>query len=166
MGRLRSGKDAAFLCRVTQEVTDLFGQESATLFRHHAREADNLSGKDPIWDEPTTTVKFTGFDLPMMWFDWNATADAVEHGREDYLDATGWITVNHLIAAGVPKDYDGEYVSPGDTIAVHTKCGGERVEYDIIQTNREGWIDSSDKFTQYSLELKRRDKYIPNRKTS
>ena len=168
MGRLRSGKDAAFLCRVAKEVTDLFGTADGTLFRFSAAEDENLAIKDPLWDEPELgeTVAFESFDLPVAWSDWNSSVGVGSLGREDEIDAIGYLTVGHLLAAGVPKDSDGEFVGPGDVLSIHSKCGHEEFQYDILQTNRDGWVDSSDQFTGYQLELKRRDKYLPERKTS
>jgi hypothetical protein len=166
MGRLRSGKDAEYFCRVAAEVTELYGTSDAILYRYFGKEDENLTGKDPIWDEPTTTAFFESYPLPIQWFDYASISNASEHGRDQEIDATAYITVTHLVAASVPLDPDKEYVAAGDTLAIHTDCGNERIEYDIIQINRDGWVDSSDVFVGYSIELKRRDKYVPERKTS
>lgn len=164
MGRLRSDRDAAFICSIADEVTELFGTENSSLYRYYGRWPENLSGKDPVWDEPSSTAFFERYDLPCQWFDWNSSDNENPQGRGEEIDATGYVTLNHLKAAGVPVDPGGEYVAVGDVLAVHTGCGGETFFYDIIQTNREGWINSTDKFTGYSLELKRRNKYVPERK--
>lgn len=168
MGRLRSGKDAAFLCRIAKEVTDLFGTADCVLFRFSALEDENIAIKDPLWDEPKLgeTVAYKAFDMPGAWSDWNSSVNTGDLGREDDIDALGYLTLGHLVAAGVPTDSDDEYVGPGDVLSVHSKCGRENFQYDILQANRDGWVDSSDQFTGYALELKRRDKYLPERKTS
>lgn len=166
MGRLRSGKDADYFCRIAGEVTDLFGTDDAILYRYFGKEDENLTGKDPIWDEPTTTAFFESYPMPVQWFDYTTISNESEHGRDEETDATAFLTVAHLIAAGVPVDPDKQYVSVGDTLAIHTDCGHLKLEYDILQVRREGWVDSSDNFVGYSVELKRRDKYVPERKTS
>jgi len=166
MGRLRSGKDAAYFCRVAAEVTELYGAEGI-LYRYFGKEDENLTGKDPIWDEPTTTAYFEPYPLPIQWFDYRSLVDTVEHGQASEIDAVAFLTLAHLIAAGVPIDPDKQYVAVGDTLAIHAAgCGEEKLEYDIIQLNREGWVDSSDNFVGYSVELKRRDRYVPERKTA
>lgn len=165
MGRLRSGKDAALFCRIAAEVVDLYGTTDCTLYRFSAALDENLAGKDPLWDEPKVTPTYEKFKLPCHWFDYNTTANPSEFGRDDEVDATAYISLNHLISAGVPSDENKEYVEPGDILSVHDKCGRETQFYDIIQTNRDGWVDSSDQYTGYNLELKRRAKYVPNRKT-
>lgn len=169
MGRLRDDREAEYFCSIAQEVTDLFGTDDATLYRFSAREDENLAGKDPLWDEPSETVGtafYKPFDLPVMWFSWASNILTVAPmGREEEIDVIAHVTVNHLKQAGVVPDVDGEWIAPGDTLAIHTKCGHETLEYDILQTNREGWINSSDKFVYYELTLKRRAKYEPERKT-
>jgi len=164
MGLLRSGKDASYFCNLAAEVTNLFGAKGI-LYRYHGKEDDNLSGKDPIWDEPTTTAFFEPYPLPIQWYDYRSNTTAVEHGRDEDVDASAFLTLVHMIAAGVPRDPSKEYVAAGDVLAIHTDCGSERVDYDIIQYLRQGWIDNSDNFVGYALELKRRDKYVPQRKT-
>lgn len=165
MGRLRNGRDAALFRRIAAEVTDLFGTADCTLYRYSAALDENLAGKDPIWDEPTTTPTYKKFSLPCNWFDYNSTANPSEFGRDDEIDATAFLALNHLIGAGVPPDENKDYVEPGDIISIHDSCGHEIQVYDILQTNRMGWVNSSDRFTGYELELKRRSKYVPERKT-
>lgn len=164
MGRLRSCEDADFIASITSEVTDLFGTDDASLYRYSAASAANIARKDPIWDEPTTTVAYVKFNLPVMWFDWNSTDNASDSGDDVELDATAYISLNHLKAAGVPVDHDLDYVNAGDILVIHNKCGHQALYFDIVQTNRDGWINSTSLFTQYKLDLKQRQKYDPERK--
>ena len=165
MGRLRGDRDAALFCRIAAEVTDLFVTVDCTLYRYFGAEDENLARKDPLWDEPTTVAAFEAYELPCFWFDWNSNNDQTEHGRDEEIDARAYLTTVHLEAAGVIVDPDGERVTVGDVISIHDKCGHGRYDYDILQTNREGWVNNSDKFVGYVLNLKRRDKYVPERKT-
>ena len=165
MGRLRNDRDAALFHRIAGEVSDLFGTADMTLYRYFGAEDDNIARKDPLWDEPTTVAAFEAYKLTGFWFDWNSSNDQTEHGRDEEIDATAYVAVHHLVASGVILDPDLEYVSVGDVLAIHDKCGHGRFDYDILQTNRVGWVNNSDKFTGYNLDLKRRDKYVPERKT-
>lgn len=165
MGRLRSCEDTAFIASITSEVTDLFGTDDASLYRYIAAWPENIARKDPVWDEPTSTPAYRKFDLPLMWFDWQSTDQASELGLESEVDVSScYLALNHLIAAGVPQDQDMDYVSAGDVIEIHNKCGHQKLTYDIIEADRDGWINSTDQFTQYRCVLKRRQKYEPERK--
>ena len=74
-----------------------------------------------------------------------------------------YVAVNHLLKALVSRDANNELVAEGDVIKIHSR--GEWREYDIIQVSRTGWINDTDKFTGYELDVVRRDKYTPDRKT-
>lgn len=165
MGRLRSCEDAAYIASIASEVTDLFGTDDAALYRYIAVWPENIARKDPVWDEPTSTPAYKKFQLPVMWFDWASLEDASELGLESALEISQcYLALNHLIGAGVPQDQDGDYVAPGDIIELHNKCGHRKETYDVITVDRDGWINSTDQFTQYRCSLKRRQKYEPERK--
>lgn len=164
MGRLRSCEDADYIASITSEVTDLFGTDDAALYRFSAVWPENINRKDPVWDEPTSTPAYGKFNLPVMWFDWTSTDMASEIGDDIEIDATAYISINHLMEAGVPLDQDSDYVSAGDILEIHNKCGHQKLTYDIVQADRDGWINSTDRFTQYKCLLKRRQKYEPERK--
>ena len=164
MGRLRSCEDADFIASITSEVTELFGTDDASLYRYSAAAAENIARKDPIWDEPTTTPAYKKFDVPVMWFDWSSNDLASESGDDSEVDAVAYISKNHLIGAGVPLDHDQDYVNVGDILVLHNKCGQQPFYFDIVQTDRDGWINSSADFTQYKMDLRRRQKYEPERK--
>jgi hypothetical protein len=166
VGRIRNDREASFFCDRAAEIVDLFGTEDCSLYRAFGEEDFNLDNKDPVWSEPTTTVKYKRYNLPCSWREWNSNVSPTEEGEELEIDAQAYLAVNHLVSNGVIKDNDKEYVAPGDILAIHDKCGHETFFYDILQTNRTGWINSSDKFTGYNLDLKRRDKYVPERKTA
>jgi len=164
MGRLRSCEDAEFIASITSEVTELFGTDDASLYRFSAVAAENIARKDPIWDEPTTTPAYQKFNVPVMWFDWSTNDAASENGIDSETDAVAYISKNHLIGAGVPLDHELDYVNAGDILVLHNKCGQQALTFDIVQTDRDGWINSTGDWTQYKLDLKRRQKYEPERK--
>lgn len=164
MGRLRSCEDTDFIASITDEVTELFGVEDAGLYRYSAVWPENIARKDPLWDEPNTTPAYKLFNVPLMWFDWASVDSASEFGDDSEIDASAYISRNHLISAGVPPDHDLDYVNAGDILVIHNKCGHQKLYYDIVQSDRDGWINSTDQFTQYKLQLKRRQKYDPERK--
>jgi hypothetical protein len=165
MGRLRSCEDSHLIAKITAEVTELFGTDDAALYRYIAVWTENINRKDPVWGEPTSTPAYKRFDLPVHWFDWASIENASELGLEQEIEiSTAYIALNHLLAAGVPIDQDGDYVAPGDILSLHNKCGHVTTSYDILTVDRDGWINSTDQFTQYKLSLKRRQKYEPERK--
>ena len=164
MGRLRSCEDADFIASITSEVTELFGTDDASLYRFSAVWPENIARKDPIWDEPTTTPAYQKFNVPVMWFDWSTNDAASENGIDSETDAVAYISKNHLIGAGVPLDHELDYVNAGDILVLHNKCGQQALAFDIVQTDRDGWINSTGDWTQYKLDLKRRQKYEPERK--
>lgn len=165
MGRLRGGNEAAYFQKIAAEVTELFGTLDCSLYRHYGAEDTNLALKDPVWDEPSTTPAYKKYDLPCSWFGQDSLVDASEFGRDITQSSRAYLALLHLIQAGAPLDQSNDYVETGDILAIHNRCGHEVEIYDIIQVVRAGWVNSSDQFTGYDLELKRRDKYVPERKT-
>lgn len=165
MGRLRGDKDAANFLRVAAEVTALFGASDCTLYRHFGAQNENIAIKDPVWDEPSTTPVYKAYDLPCSWFGMDNVTDASEMGRDETQSSRAYIALLHLIEAGVTRDESKDYVDTGDILSIHSRCGHETQVYDIVQVTRSGWVNASDKFTGYDLEVKRRLKYVPERKT-
>lgn len=161
MGRLRNDREAPLFRGVAEEVVDLFGVPDAYLFRFSS--ADNLSNKDPLWSEPSTTARFTRYPIKVSYSDYDDSTDADDAGRDMTLDVNLYVSLNHLLKAQVPKDGDGDYVTEGDVVGFHWR--GEYIEADVLVANHDGWVNDTDSFTGYTLTCKRRDKYVTERKT-
>jgi hypothetical protein len=73
-----------------------------------------------------------------------------------------WISREHLDTAVVPIDRIGEQVRAGDFVKVWV--GGDEIYYDIVEATRDGYVNDSDKWTQYECTLKKRLKYEAERK--
>lgn len=161
MGRLRGDYEAPLMRGVAEEVVDLFGVPDAFLFRFSS--ADNLSNKDPLWSEPSTTARFTRYPIRLSFSDYTGATDADDGGRDMSLEVGIYLALNHLLKAQVPKDGEGEYVTEGDVIGFHQR--GVYVEVDVLSVEHDGWVNDTDSFTGYTLQCKRRDKYVTERKT-
>lgn len=161
MGRLRNDYERPLFMGVSEEVVDLFGVDDVAFFRFSS--ADNISGRDPLYDEPTTTVQYKQYTIKCLVTEKTDDADPTEFGTEHSYGSSIYVALNHLIKAQVTPDLSGDYVSEGDVIGINVR--GEYFEFDIINADRDGWINDSDKFVGYNLECKRRDKYVSQRKT-
>lgn len=162
MGRIRDDYEHPLLRSMAEEIVDLFGVDDAYLYRWEA--ADNLSIKDPLWDEPTTTAAFKRFTLKVRFSDYQGTEEPSDQGREIETDCSIYISVNHLMKAHVPLDHYGDWVVEGDVVGLHFR--GEYTEFDLVSVERDGFVNDSDKFTGYVCQGKRREKYIADRKTN
>lgn len=163
MGRLRDDYENPLHRCIAEEVIDLFGVDDVFLFRWEA--ADNISIKDPLWDEPTTTVAFKKFVIKASYQDnGSGTDNATESGREMETEIQIFISLNHLTKAQVPTDRFGDWLVDGDVVGLHYR--GEYTEFDLLEVQRDGFVNDSDKFTGYACQGKRREKYVADRKTS
>lgn len=161
MGRLRDGYDAPYWASVNEEVIDLFGNEDGILHRQGG--ASDCVTRDPLWDEPQTTVQYEKFKLPFFIQDWSTPIDVDESGFEQQYEATIFISREHLNKAGVPKDADGEQIRPGDLFECWFR--GDRIFWSIIGTDRAGFVNDSDYWTMYNITASRTTKYVPERDT-
>lgn len=161
MGRLRDDFENPLFQGAAEEVVELFGMSDVVLYRHTA--VDQTGITDPLWNEPTTTIRYAEFKIQAMFMDWQEDMEVTEAGQHQEFRNRIYVAVNHLLKALVPRDANNELVAEGDVIKIHSR--GEWREYDIIQVSRTGWINDTDKFTGYELDVVRRDKYTPDRKT-
>ena len=164
MGRIRNDYEASLIRGFAEEVVDLFGVDDAILYRFAA--VDQTSVTDPLWGEPSTVAKFKEFPIKVRFIDPTTEMETTEQGGHQVWNKRVYIAINHLIRAGVPQDASNDYVAEGDVIAIHTKTGEPDYTLDVIQVERVDWINDSDKFAGYELEVARRDKYHPERKTN
>lgn len=156
MGRLRGGEDAAYFRSINEEVIDLFGNEDGVLHRFNAE--GSCPNQDPVWDEPTTKPNYEPFNLPFLIQDWNTPIQVDELGAETIYEATIYISRAHLDRVAVPKDSTGEQIRPGDKFECWHQ--GDRLYYDIITVNRDGFVNDSDCWSQYVLTCRRTTKYV------
>lgn len=163
MGRIRSDYESPLIRGMTAEVVDLFGIEDTFLFRWSS--ADNLTDKDPLWVEPATgTTKFKKYKIKCMKVDPDQEEASDAEGRDITATVTLFVSLNHLLGGAVPKDDFGDYVSEGDAIEIHHL--GAHTQFDIVKASKTGWVNTTDKFAGYNLTCVRREKYVPERKTS
>ena len=81
-------------------------------------------------------------------------------GHVQYTDRI-YIALNHLKKAGIPENNLGDFVSEGDMIKVFKR---NRVFfYNIIQADRAGFINNSEAFTGYELQVNLNEKYMTER---
>lgn len=160
MGRLRDGYDAPLWRSVNEEVIDLFGNEDGIL---HWQSSTNCEIRDPVWGEPVDKVRYNKYRLPFFIQDFTTPVEVSESGREDIYEATIFVSRAHLDKAGVPKDNSGEQVRPGDVFECWHK--GDRIFWNIIGVDRQGFVNDSDYWTQYILTAKRSTKFEPERET-
>lgn len=161
MGRLRDDYEEPLFQCVAEEVVDLFGMEDVVLYRHAV--VDQTGITDPLWGEPSTQLRFSEFKIQAMFMDYQEDMEVSEAGEHQEWRNRLYVDLNHLIKALVPRDANNEFIAEGDVIKIHAR--GEWREYDILQVSRTGWINDSDKFTGYELDVARRDKFLPERKT-
>jgi len=161
MGRLRHGEDYGFIKSISEEVVDLFGTD-AVLYRHFS--ADQIPVRDPLWDEPTVgnTVQRKAFNIKMHFSGFDENPKTHEYGLSWEVDLKGYVNLQHLLDAGIEADPTGDYIAEGDVIALH-RGTKELIYYDVINTQRVGWINTSHLFTGYDLSLKINSQYRPER---
>ena len=163
MGRLRHDEDFQYLSCISTEVVDLFGTE-AILYRFSDVPTENVNVRDPLYDEPGTpnTVQRKAFHIKVHWQDLKEDSLHHDHGMNFENTATAFISLDHLIAAGVGQDQVGDYLSEGDVIQINQ---GEwnNTYWDIINTNKTGFANDSHQFVGYDLQLKRNTNFDPSR---
>ena len=162
MGRLRHGEDARFIHEVAEEVVDLFGVDDCFLYR--AYEADNTTNKDPIYGEPNcgTTKRFKKYRIKAMFFNLTDTPHTSELGLWHEDEADGYVTVTHLVGAGIKPDDKKEHISEGDVLGYHTYSFGT-IYFDVIGSFRTGFINDTGNWTGYDLKLRRTTLFDPTR---
>lgn len=162
MGRLRDCYEAPLFNSISEEVVDLYGVEDCYLYKFGT--VDQRPVTDPLWGEPTGTARFKRYKIKCLFQDFTDHSNESEMGTDHTWESKIYVSVNHLIAAGVPKNKDGDHIDEGDAIRIHYK--GDAKEYFVLQSDRTGWVNDSDQFTGYDLDVKRNDKYKPERATS
>lgn len=162
MGRLRDDYECALFNSVSEEVVDLFGIDGAKLYKYLP--ADNITNRDPLWDEPSPHVRYKVFEVKCMFLDYHDAPNESPEGFHTNFENKIYIALNHLLKAGVASDLDNEYISEGDMIFVFD--GKREFYYDVLNVDRTGWINDTSQFTGYELDVKRNGTFAPERKIS
>lgn len=162
MGRIRDDFECQLFNSMSEEVVDLFGVENAKLFRFAAPGVDNISNRDPLWDEPSPHVRYKTYGIKCMFLQWNDDPEPGPEGQHHMWENQIFISLNHLKKAGCVPDNQNDYVNEGDMIFVFN--GRNEFYYDVIKSQREGWVNDSSDFTGYTLQVKRNLKFVPERK--
>lgn len=163
MGRLRHDEDFGFLSDVTEEVIDLFGT-SANLYRVFEASAENVTVRDPLYDEPSlpNTVQRKKYRIKIHWQDLNEAAGHYDTGMNFENTKTAFVALAHLVNVGIEKDVAGDYISEGDVVEIN--IGTHNVTYwDIVNTNKTGFSNNSHQYVGYNLQLKRNTNFDPTR---
>jgi hypothetical protein len=159
MGRLRGGEDSPLFMSVNEEIVDLFGNEDGVLHRFDTDAS--CPSKDPLWDEPTVKPVYIPYNIPYLLQDWATPIQVDELGQEVIYEATLFISRTHLQKAGVPVDGNGDHVRPGDRFESWHQ--GDRIYFDLIGVDRQGYVNDSDNWTQYVCVARRSTKYVPEK---
>ena len=161
MGRLRHDEDYGYLKSISEEVVDLFGVD-AIIHKHF--QADQTATRDPLWDEPAQGegIQRVAYKIKMHFFDYDENPQSGENGFYYEVDAKGYVCLQHLIDAGIERDPTGDYIAEGDIIEVH-KGTWNAIAYDVINTTKAGWVNTSHQFTGYNLALKVNSRFKPER---
>lgn len=169
MGRLRGTEDAEFVKDITKEVHELFGLEDAVL--HVLDRARAIPAADPLYGEPPSGSRdlfYIAFPIKLV-FEEPVTEDvASEFGDDITQSFTVYMSVKILEEAGIERHsneerpHDKDHVSVGDV--VETFRGVEVNFYDVINVGRTGFVNDTEKFSLYRVEMRRREKYFPERK--
>lgn len=161
MGRLRDGYESPLFHGIAAEFVELFGTEDVALWKFS--EADSESSNDPLWDEYNPGPKYRRYNVMGMRTDQTRSQDTDSpNGLNPEFDATLHIARKHLDQSNVPFDVYGSQVAAGDVIMMFEK--GDVQYYDILRVSRAGFVNNTDDWTSVECELKRRDKFTPNRK--
>lgn len=160
MGRLRDGFDAPLWRDINEEVIDLFGNEDGILY--YFDKCRSNGSVDPLYGEPAgTNPTYLKFKIPFIMQDWSTPIDVDETGKEVTYESIIFISRAHLDKAGVPKDAVGDQVRPGDVFEAWFQ--GDRIFWDIIGVDRQGFVNDSDYWTQYIITARRNDRFQPER---
>lgn len=145
---------------MVEEIVDLYGIDDAVLYRWSA--ADNLTNKDPLYSEPTTTPQYKPFKTKCHRLDPDQDTPSDPEGRDENYSAKLFMALNHLLQAHIPPDDQGDYVNVGDVLLLYIKT--VPIHYDIVKTNKSGYINDTSRFSGYDLTCVRREKFSPERK--
>lgn len=150
-------EELPFWDSVNSEVQELVGI-NADYFRISKTE----STRHRTYDEPNVTEgQAWEFAEPVtitcIIQEWAEIKDAGDRGLEQRFEARCWLSRKMMDDAKIdPQE--------GDVIVVWGERPGVGGGWDIIQVNEEGFLGNNPVPTQFVLDLRRRDRYIPERK--
>lgn len=161
MGVLIHTKDERFFNCVSREVVRLAGMYCFYFVLDVVK-----SRKDPLYGEMEEEIfnpekdSVNGIKLPCFTRATEHSTTASEEGRRTEWDAELWIA---------KKDWE-QYIGVVGSNSSKPKIGDIILAwdkyYDVIDTHRDGFLDDERSvFTQWRLDLKKREKYDPERRT-
>jgi hypothetical protein len=125
--------------------------------------------RDPLYKEPNVDGDWE-FDGPwemMAAIEFpqsdNITPEATEIGIQKNSEAVAWISRKEF------EDHSAPYPKEGDVVSFWEQppFGSEedRSQWDVVKATRDGNVWTAEQFVLYKLELTRRTKFLPIRKT-
>jgi hypothetical protein len=146
-----------FFDKLAKEYAEKFGTKVRLILFDKEK-----STIDPIYDEPTKTVTRVVENLPAIVVELVpiSTVEAREEGLKNEKDTTIHFTRAHLEET---KDTNGVALGLSDVPegAIVEVYGSQ---YDIIQSNREGFLNNVNKWLRVVCTLKRRSEFFPDRR--
>jgi hypothetical protein len=167
MGRIRGREDNEYWQGVNREVFELFANSD---FRLWVLCPKTAAAQDPLYGEPSNSdLIFVPFEITGFIQEFSDDAIAAELGINIEASTLAWVNRRILEDAGLKQHgTDTEMVSTGDVLEVYRDTKGEMntgyTYYDIVNTDRKGYLNDSDKWTYMELMLRRRDSFKPERR--
>lgn len=161
MGTLRDATENELFQDYSSEMSELFGDTDVQLWRLNEGKSEN--NNDPLWDEYAPHPLYDKFELIGFFQQPERTFETDSpNPLNPETDTLFTVARDHLDKKAVPHDVFGFQIRAGDVIQNHSI--GDVIFYDILNVNRRGWVNNSDQWTFLECELKRRDKFSPERK--
>lgn len=167
MGRLRGKEDDAFFQDINEEVYELFGNDD--FFLYVLNHAASVSGADPLYSEPSANLAYTKYPVTGFVTESDTAYQGTEQGEDIEISATGFFSRKIFEKTGVPRHGSESlpgnlnFITAGDVLEVYAR--GETTFYDVLGSDRKGYVNDSDSWTYYECLLKRRESFAPERKT-
>jgi len=162
MSEFFSREELPFWDSVNEEVQELVGIDADYFV---VRKADTT--RDDVYDEPTAAPGSPWeFEDPVtikcIIQEWAETKEATERGMADTFQARAWVSRVMLDDAGIfPQEGDVIVIWQSSSDPLAREIGGA---WDIIQITEDGFLGDNPVPLQWVLDLRRRIKYIPERK--
>jgi hypothetical protein len=162
------------------------GAEEAFLFDTVAQEINQIAGtemdfypldptrvRDPLYDEPAQRVFLGPFRLK-GYADWpSSTPEVREEGFKSTFEATFYIARKALDDIGAPYPNEGDVFRIWDNPYFNTNAAtnnepipGAGYYFDAVDVDDQGHINDTAYFTGFSINVRRRTEFTPERRLS
>jgi hypothetical protein len=164
LGTLLNGKEKKLFDSINLEMMTLAGAQRVCkdILLWAFQTPTTSTHKDALYDEPNSKASYKSYSVKIFFERPITETSATDEGLEQSFSGRAWFSRKDLELAKVAKDYKGNHVKEGDTFELFHK--GNRIFYEIINVDREGIVNDSDVFTQYTVDFVRRQHFIPERK--